>query len=103
VFAGHLRPGDELFLFPDRFARLAAVDREPYDGLVYNLEVDALHNYAVGTFGPLAHNFQVPGSGGGGKVAPKADVVLSRPHRNQTPGHWGNPVSVHLFRLIKMN
>jgi hypothetical protein len=63
VFAGHLRAGDELFLFPDRFARLESVDREMYDGLVYNLEVDALHNYAVGAFGALAHNFQVPGEG----------------------------------------
>ena len=72
--AGDLRPGDELLSLGGAAVRVEGVRLAAYDDLVYNVEVDDLHTYAVGRAGVLAHNTNGEGAGepAGGANAPNA-------------------------------
>lgn len=56
VDAGDLRAGDMLLLRNGHIVPVRGVRIRPYDGDVYNFEVDEHHCYAVGWNGALVHN-----------------------------------------------
>ena len=70
VDAGDLRVGDELLLRDGRIMPVQTVWTRPYEGDVYNVEVEDLHCYAVGNNGALVHNSNNGEGGAGGKASP---------------------------------
>ncbi len=56
VDAGDVRAGDELQLRDGRIVPVEAVQYRPYQGWMYNFQVEELHCYAVGENGVLVHN-----------------------------------------------
>jgi hypothetical protein len=68
VNAIDLRVGDVLFTRDGRRVPVTHVSVRQVKTTVYNLEVEELHNYAVGHTGILVHNTsgKVPGAGAGG-------------------------------------
>ena len=51
-----LRVGDEVLLRDGRIVRVETLCHAPFEGMVYNMEVDELHCYSVGRCGILVHN-----------------------------------------------
>jgi hypothetical protein len=60
VDAADLQLGDELLLRDGRICPVEAIDHLPFHDLVYNLEVECHHCYAVGENGVLVHNNNGP-------------------------------------------
>lgn len=66
-----LRVGDEVLLRDGRVVPVEAQELFPFEGTVYNLEVEELQCYAVGPHGVLVHNNNGPQTGPEGANAPE--------------------------------
>ncbi len=56
----NLRVGDELLLRDGRISPVERIEYRPFEGVVYNLEVENLHCYTVGRSSVLVHNNNGP-------------------------------------------
>jgi hypothetical protein len=83
-----LRVGDELLLRDGRIAPVEWVEHCPFDGLVYNMEVEDLGCYSVGQGSVLVHNHNSKETGPGGGNAPKTEVMPGAEARTR-PGNSG--------------
>lgn len=92
VQAGSLVIGEQVQTFSGDTKRVISKLPRPGPEAVYNLEVHGEHVYYVGVNGVLVHNtggdIYVGGTGVGAPKSHTVEVVLSRPQRNRTEGHW---------------
>jgi RHS repeat-associated protein len=79
VDAGDLRAGDELLLRDGSRAPVEEIRVCPFEGQVYNFEVEDLHCYAVGPHGLLVHNKNGETLGGRPNLPP---------HGQPPSGNW---------------
>jgi|GEM_PF-2444783 len=80
IQAGELHPGEYLRLVDGTLTHVVSIAVNPTTQPVFNLSVDALHTYHVGTSGVLVHNSQNYVSGGIYKIdISKLQYPSSRP------------------------